>query len=169
MESKDEVEKKGRKPRILSTVILLVVVISVALAGWALIVVSNSGQVPSSDFVTLPNTHLSTQGSKVTLISVSGVVQKGLTVGVQGYLKTTSGTPVTGAKVYMTYYLRGAYRTQVTTTDQNGHFVAYFPMNWTGWLPLTLSYFGDDQHQGLTHIFSVSGEGPYLTSVLGFQ
>jgi hypothetical protein len=31
-------------------------------------------------------------------------------------------------------------------------------MNWTGWLLLTLTYFGDEQHQGLEQQFSVSGE-----------
>jgi hypothetical protein len=159
MESKHEVETRTRKPRIWSVALLLVVVILVALAGLALVTISTSSQVPSSDFVTLPAEQLSTNGDKVAFVSVSDVAQNGLAVGVRGYLMTGSGTPVAGAKVYMTYYLRGAYRTQVGTTNQNGYFEVRFPMNWTGWLPVTLTYFGDAQHQGLTQVFSVSGEG----------
>ena len=160
MESNDAAQSKTRRPRVQSIILLLILVISVVLAGWALVLVSRSSQVPPSDFVTLPATRVSTQGSKVIFVSVSGVSRGNLMVGVEGFLRTPSGTSVTGANVYMTYYLRGSYRTQVATTDQNGHFEALFPMNWTGWLPITLCYFGDDQHQGLTQVFSVSGEGP---------
>jgi hypothetical protein len=103
---------------------------------------------------------LSTQGDKVVFVSISGVTQKSLTVGIEGYLKTTSGTPVAGAKVYMTYYYQGSYRTQVATTDENGHFAAQFPMNWTGSLDTTLTYFGDSQHKGLSQLVSVAGEAP---------
>ncbi|MGO9644138.1 MAG: hypothetical protein ACLPY5_05260, partial [Candidatus Bathyarchaeia archaeon] len=60
--------------------------------------------------------------------------------------------------VYLTYYFEGAYRTQVATTDQNGYFQATFPMNWTGWLPLTVTYFGDSQYRGSTRVVSVAGE-----------
>lgn len=159
MDSKDEAETRSGKLRIQNVVLLIVVVFSAVLAALALVTIGTSSQVPSSDFVTLPAQQLSTKGDKVGFTSVSDIAQNGLAVGVRGYLMTTSGTPVTGAKVYMTYYLRGAYRTQVATTNQNGYFEARFPMNWTGWLPLTLAYFGDDQHQGLTQFFSVSGEG----------
>jgi hypothetical protein len=95
----------------------------------------------------------------VQFVSVSPVPSSSVAVGVKGYLMTSSGQPVSGAQVYLTYYLQGSYRTQVATTDQNGYFQAVFPMNWTGWLPITLTYFGDNQHQGLTQNFSVTGEG----------
>ncbi|HUK50304.1 MAG TPA: hypothetical protein VLV18_04655, partial [Terriglobales bacterium] len=61
-------------------------------------------------------------------------------------------------QVYVHYYLESAYRTQVGTTDSNGYFEIHFPMNWTGWLPLTMTYFGDNQHEGLQQIFSLPGE-----------
>jgi hypothetical protein len=159
MESKDEAGTRSEKPRIQNIVLLLVAVISVVLTAFALVTIGTSSQVPSSDFVAIPTQQLSTTGDKVAFTSVSDIAQNGLAVGVKGYLMAASGTPVTGAKVYITYYLRGAYRTQVATTNQNGYFEAHFPMNWTGWLPLTLTYFGDDQHQGLMQFFSVSGEG----------
>ncbi len=157
MESKHEAER-GRRPNTQTIALLLIVALSIVAAGWIMVTVSTTSQIPPSDFVTLPTTPLSTKGEKVMFVSVSAVGQKGVAVGVKGYLMTASGAPVAGAKVYMTYYLQGAYRTQLATTDQNGYFEAQFPMNWTGWLPLTLTYFGDDQHQGLTKIFSVSGE-----------
>ncbi|OFX17699.1 hypothetical protein A3K71_05880 [archaeon RBG_16_50_20] len=157
MESKHEAER-GRRPNTQTIALLLIVALSIVAAGWIMVTVSTTSQIPPSDFVTLPTTPLSTKGEKVMFVSVSAVGQKGVAVGVKGYLMTASGAPVVGAKVYMTYYLQGAYRTQVATTDQNGYFEAQFPMNWTGWLPLTLTYFGDDQHQGFTHVFSVSGE-----------
>jgi hypothetical protein len=159
MESKDEAGTRSKKARIQAIILFLIVVISVVLAGWTLVAVSNSSQIPSSDFVTLPTVPISTKGDKVVFVSVSEVAQKGLAVGVSGYLMTASGRPVTGAKVYMTYYLQGSYRTQAATTNQNGYFEARFPMNWTGWLSVVLTYFGDDQHQGLAQAFSVSGEG----------
>ena len=160
MESKDEAVQASRKPRVQSIILLVLVVVLAVLAGWAFVVVGNGSQVPSSDFVTLPTAHLSTQGDKVIFVSVSGVTQKSLTVGIEGYLKTASGAPVMGAKVYITYYLQGLYRTQVATTDQNGYFAAQFPMNWTGSLDTTLTYFGDSQHKGLSQLFSVAGETP---------
>jgi hypothetical protein len=120
--------------------------------------VSSRFQIPTSEFVTLPATPFSTTGSKVVFVSISDIGQKGIAAGVQGNLVTVTGTPLAGAKVYLTYYLSGYYRTQIATTDQNGHFEAHFPTNWTGYLPVTLTYFGDDQHQGFTQQFKVAGE-----------
>jgi len=161
MESKGETKQRRGKPRVQSVILLLIVVISIVLAGWALVVVSTGFLIPTGDFVALPQMSLSTHGSKVVFVSVTGVSQQGLADGVKGYLMTSSGAPVGGAKVYMTYYLEGAYRTQVVTTGQNGYFEAHFPMNWTGWLPVALTYFGDGQHQGIAQNASVSGEAPY--------
>jgi len=158
MESKDETRQSRRKPRVQSIIILLIVAISIVLAGWALVVVGTNFQISPGNFVALPHTPLSTQGSKVAFVSVAGVSQNGLAVGVKGYLMTTTGAPVAGAKVYVTYYLEGTYRTQVVTTGQDGYFEAHFPMNWTGWLPVTLTYFGDVQHQGTAQISNISGE-----------
>lgn len=157
MASKDEAERR-RRPSFKAIIMVLIVAMSIAIAGWALVTVGTTSQVPTSDFVTLPTTTLSKKGEGVMFDSIAAVRQKGLAVGVKGYLETFSGKPVVEAKVYATYYLRGAYRTQLATTDQNGYFEMRFPMNWTGWLPLTLTYFGDDQHQGLTQLFSVSEE-----------
>lgn len=150
--------KKGRKLGAQSIVILLIVVLSVVAAGWVMVTVSTMSQLPSSDFVTLPTTPLSSTGGKVKFTSTSAMSKGGVAVGVQGYLMTASGAPVADAKVYMTYYLQGSYRTQVATTDQNGFFQAQFPMNWTGWLPVVLRYFGDAQHQGLAQRLNISGE-----------
>ncbi len=157
MASQHEAEQ-GKRPRIQTMVIILVVIISIVLAGWVLVTISTASQVPSSDFVSLPTTPLSNKGERVMFVRVSAIAQAEVAVGVKGYLQAISGVPIAGATVYMTYYLRGAYRTQAATTDQNGYFEARFPMNWTGWLPVTLTYFGDEQHQGLTQVFSVSGE-----------
>jgi hypothetical protein len=107
----------------------------------------------------LPATPLSKTGEGVTFASVSPIGQNGIAVGVKGFLRTSTGQPVVGAQVYARYYLDGAYRAQVASTDQNGYFEIRFPMNWTGWLALTLIYFGDGQHQGLMTVFSLSGEG----------
>jgi hypothetical protein len=161
MDNKRETVEKTRWPSVQSTILLIVLAISIVVVGWVLVDVSTHSQVPSSDFVTLPITPLSTQGGSVVFASVSGVPQGNLIVGVQGYVRTPTGTPVTGVQVYMTYYLQGSYRTQVATSDQNGHFQALFPMNWTGWLSIKLTYFGDSQHQGLTQSFSIPGEPPY--------
>ena len=158
MASKDDAESRKRF-KTQTIVILLIVVVSIVVAGWALVTVSTTSDVPVSNFVPLPSAQPSTKGDQTKFVSISAIGQRGgVTVGIKGYLQTLSGAPVSGAKVYMTYYLRGAYRTQVATTDQNGYFQARFPMNWTGWLPITLTYFGDDQHQGLVQVFSVSGE-----------
>jgi hypothetical protein len=158
MAGKNVTEPERRRPRVQGALLLLIVVILVVLAGWALVTVGGRSQIPSSDFVKLPTTPLSFKGEKVVFVSVSNIDQNGLAVGVDGYLKTASGAPVSGAMVYMTYYLQGSYRTQVATTDQNGYFEAGFPMNWTGGLPLTLTYFGDDQHQGLAQTFIIPGD-----------
>jgi hypothetical protein len=91
------------------------------------------------------------------MFEVATVAQKGVAVGVRCYLRAVSGVPVAGATVCFTYFLV-KYRTQAATTDQNGYFQVHLPMNWTGWLLLTLTYFGDEQHQGLEQQFSVSGE-----------
>lgn len=157
MASDNEAERR-RRPNVKTILVALIVAISIIAAGWVLATVSTASQVPPSDFVTLPTTPLSKTGEGVFFNSVTAIGQKGVAVGVKGYVQTASGKPVAGAKVYATYYLQGAYRTQVATTDENGHFEMRFPMNWTGWLPLALTYFGDDQHQGLTQVFSLSGE-----------
>lgn len=156
MESVNEEPKKG--PRFQTVILLLILAIAIAATAWVMVTVSTTSQISHTDFVTLPTTPLSKSGNVVVFSSISAIGQKGVAVGVQGDLKTAVGQPVAGVKVYITYYLQGSYRTQVATTDQNGHFEARFPMNWTGWLPVTLTYFGDDQNQGLTKVFSVSGE-----------
>jgi hypothetical protein len=158
MASKDDAEPRKRL-KVQTIILLLILAVSIVIVGWALVMVSTTSDVPTSDFVALPTGQLSTKGDQTKFVSISAIGQRGgVAVGVKGYLQTLSGTPVAGARVYMTYYLRGAYRTQVVTTDQNGYFEARFPMNWTGWLPITLTYFGDDHYQGLTQVFSVSGE-----------
>jgi len=136
----------------------LIIVVLVVLSAFALVTVSRTFQIRPSDFVTLPATPVSRSGQVVTLDSVSAIVENNLAVGVQGYLETSSGQPVGGANVYVEYYLEGSYRTQVGTTDSNGFFQIHFPMNWTGWLPLTIVYFGDTQHQGLEQVFNLPGE-----------
>ena len=141
-----------------SIVLLVIVALVVVASGTALAVVSTTFQIPPSDFVALPSTPRSTSGIVAGFSQVSPIVIRGAAVGVKGYLLTSSGSPVAGASVFMTYYLEGSYRTQVAVTDANGYFEARFPMNWTGWLPLTLAYFGDAQHKGLTQIVSLSGE-----------
>ena len=161
MGSKEVTHHKRRGPRAQSIILLLIIAISVVVAGWVLVVVSTNFAIPPRDFVALPNTPLSTQGSKVFFAPATPIFQSGLAVGVKGRLLTSTGSPVAGAQVYMTYYLEGAYRTQVATTNQDGSFEAQFPMNWTGWLPLTLTYFGDGQHQGIRQVVNVSGEAPY--------
>lgn len=153
----DDAERK-RRVSYSSLILIIVGVVAIVVAGWGLATVSTASQVPSTDFVTIPTQPLSNQGSSVTFVGLSSIMQKGVAVGVQGYLQTTSGAPVAGATVYFTYYLDFNYRTQKVTTDQNGYFQVNFPMNWTGWLPLTVTYFGDAQHQGLKRPFSVAGE-----------
>ena len=152
-------EVGGRRPlNAKSMSMLVVVLVTVLVSGWALVTVSHAFEIPPSDFVTFPSTPLSRTGTVTVFTSVVPIVQNGVTVGVEGYLQTTSGQPVAGAQVYAQYYLQNAYRNQVGTTDSNGYFEIHFPMNWTGWLPLTLTYFGDSQHEGLQQLFSLPGE-----------
>lgn len=157
MASNDEAEQRKR-PSVKGLVALLIVVFLVVLSAWTLMTVSTTFQIPPSDFVQLPTSPLSNTGQGVMFVSASAITQKGVAVGVKGYLETMSGQPVVGAKVYAGYYLEGVYRTQTAATDENGYFEIHFPMNWTGWLPLTLTYFGDGQHQGLKVVYSMSGE-----------
>jgi len=150
--------KRQRRISYRSLILIMVVAVSIIVAGWALVTVSTASQVPSTDFVALPHQSLSNKGENVVLFGVSAIMKKGVAVGVMGYLRTSSGSPIADAALYLTYYLDFSYRTQAVSTDQNGYFQVYFPMNWTGWLPLTLTYFGDAQHQGLQRTLSVSGE-----------
>jgi len=151
-----------RKPLSIKTVLIVVIVVlSVIATGYAMVTVSGTFEafeMRPSVFITLPATPVSKTGEVVVFDSVATATQGNLAVGVQGYLETASGQPVSGANVYAQYYFEGAYRTQVATTDQNGYFEIQFPMNWTGWLQLTMIYFGDGQHQGLRQIFSLQGE-----------
>lgn len=123
-----------------------------------MVTVSDTFEIRSSDFVTLPTTPISKTGQIVAFQDVSTIMENNLAVGVQGYLETSSGQPVVGASVYVQYYFEENYRNQVGVTDSNGFFQIHFPMNWTGWLPLTITYFGDNQHQGLQQIVSLPGE-----------
>ena len=141
-----------------SVILLVVLALAVLASGWVLVVVSTSFQAPPSDFTTIPSTPISRSGVPVSFSQVSNIASKGVTTGVRGYLLASSGDPLAGATVYVTYYFQGSYRTQATVTDSNGYFEFHFHMNWTGWLPITLSYLGDAQHKGLTQDFSVSGE-----------
>jgi flagellar basal body-associated protein FliL len=156
-------DEAGKKKTVsMKTVLIAVIVaLSVIASAYAMVTVSrtfDAFEMRPSDFVTLPATPVSKTGEDVVLDSVATTTQGNLAVGVQGYLETTSGQPVSGANVYAQYYFEGAYRTQVATTDQNGYFEIHFPMNWTGWLQLTITYFGDGQHQGLQQAFSLQGE-----------
>lgn len=157
MANENEAESR-RRFGVKGILTVLIVVLAVALSAWGLATVSKTSQIPPSSFVTLPTTPLSKNGTSVTFDSISAIGEKGVAVGEKGYLRTSSGQPVAGAQVYAQYYLQGEYRTQVATTDQNGYFEMYFPMNWTGWLTVTTIYFGDNQHQGLRIVSSVSGE-----------
>jgi len=144
-----------------TVLIAIIVILSVIATGYAMVTVSGTFEafeMRPSVFITLPATPVSKTGEVVVFDSVATATQGNLAVGVQGYLETASGQPVSGANVYAQYYFEGAYRTQVATTDQNGYFEIQFPMNWTGWLQLTMIYFGDGQHQGLRQIFSLQGE-----------
>jgi len=136
----------------------LVVVVLVVLSAFALVTVTRTFEIRPSDFVTMPATPVSKTGTVVLLTSVSPIVENNLAVGVQGYLTTALGQPVVGASVYVQYYLEGSFRTQVGITDSNGFFQVHFPINWTGWLPLTIVYFGDTQHQGVQQLVSLPGE-----------
>ena len=136
---------------------LVAVVLVIILTGWALVTVSST-LPPPSDFIVVPNTPLMKSGVAVSFADISPLVTNGVANGISAYLLTTSGAPVSGATVYMTYYFQGAYRTEQATTDQTGYFAEHFPMNWTGSLPLTLTYFGDSQYKGIKQLVSVVGE-----------
>ena len=153
----NEAERR-RRPSVRTAIAVLVILVTVILTGWILFTVGNATQIRSSAFVVMPNTPLSKTGQGVSFTSVTAVGQKGVAIGVKGFLKTLAGLPVPGAKVYAHYYLQGEYRTQLAITDQNGYFEIIFPMNWTGWLTLTLTYFGDSQYQGLSVVLSLTGE-----------
>jgi hypothetical protein len=157
MSSNGEANRR-RRFSLKTVLIAIIVIVAVVTSAWALLTVSTTSQLLPSDFVTMPTTLLSRNGTSVVFVSVGAISEKGVAVGVKGYLETGSGQPVVGAKVYARYYLNGDYRTQVATTDQNGYFQINFPMNWTGWLPVTLTYFGDSQHQGQAAVYSLAGE-----------
>ncbi len=157
MASNDEAERR-RRPSINVTILALLLIVTVILTAWVLVTVSKTNEISTSNFVTPPTTPLSKTGQSAKFVSISGIAQKGVFVGVKGFLQNSTGQPISGAQVYVQYYLRGQYRTQLTNTGQNGYFEINFPMNWTGWLPVTLTYFGDSQYQGLKAVFSVSGE-----------
>ena len=149
----------GKRRVTKQTILLgLIAVILVVLSAFAVVTVSRTFQIRPSDFVTMPTTPISKTGAVVFLGSVSPIIENNLAVGVQGYLTTASGEPVAGASMYVQYYLEGQFRTQLGITDSNGFFQIHFPMNWTGWLPLTMVYFGDSQHQGLQQLVSLPGE-----------
>jgi uncharacterized membrane-anchored protein len=143
---------------------LIAVVIVIIITGWALVTVSST-LPPPSDFVALPSTPLAKSGLAVTFANISPVMVNGVANGISGYLLTASGTPVSGATVYITYYFQGAYRTERAATDQTGYFAEHFPMNWTGSLPLTLIYFGDTQHKGIQQVISLAGENLAMSMI----
>lgn len=152
-----EAEQK-RRLSIRTALILVIILLAAIASGYALVTVSRTFQIRPSNFVTMPAENVSKTGEVVILTSVAPITQGSVAMGVKGYLVTPSGQPVARASVYVQYYLQGAYRTQVGTTDQNGYFEIDFPMNWTGWLPLTMIYFGDAQHQGVRQVVSLAGE-----------
>ncbi|HXZ90941.1 MAG TPA: hypothetical protein VEG61_07755 [Candidatus Dormibacteraeota bacterium] len=136
----------------------LVVVVLIVFSAFALVTVTRTFELRPSDFVTIPTAPVSKTGMVVLLTSVSPIFENNLAVGVQGYLTTTLSQPVAGASVYVQYYLQGSFRTQVGITDSNGFFQIHFPINWTGYLPLTIVYFGDTEHQGVQQLVSLPGE-----------
>jgi len=152
----EEQSNTKRKVRV-QPLALIAVVLVIIITGWALVTVSST-LPPPSDFVVLPSTPLIKSGIAVTFSNVTPVMVNGVANGISGYLLTDSGTPMSGATVYITYYFQNAYRTERATTDQTGYFSEHFPMNWTGSLPLTLIYFGDSQHRGFQQIVSLAGE-----------
>jgi len=136
----------------------LVLVVVVVVTAYSMVTVARTFEIRPSNFVTLPSTPVSKSGEVVTLVSVSPIIENNLADGVQGYLQTPGGQPVAGANVYVQYYLEGSYRTQIGVTDSTGFFQIHFPMNWTGFLLLSIVYFGDSQHQGLQQLVSLPGE-----------
>lgn len=159
-------QKSDARRRVgLQPLALVAVIVVIIITGWALVTVSST-LPPPSDFVILPNTPMSKSGLAVTFSNVSPIMTNGVASGVSGYLLTASGNPVSGVTVYMSYYFQGSYRTESATTDQNGYFMEHFPMNWTGSLPMTLVYFGDNQHKGVQQVVSVPGENLAMSMFL---
>jgi len=154
----DAAEAGKRRANKQTIFLWFIVVVLIVLTAVAMVAVSRTFELRPTDFVTMPTTPVSKTGTVVVLSSVSTITENNLAVGVQGYLMTSSGQPVAGASVYVRYYLEGSYRTQVGTTDSNGFFQIHFPINWTGWLPMTITYFGDTQHQGVQQLFTLPGE-----------
>lgn len=152
-----EQQADARRKVGLQSVAIVAVIVVIVITGWALVTVSST-LPPPSDFVVLPDTPMSKSGLAVTFSNVSPIMANGVASGVSGYLLTASGNPVSGASVYMSYYFQGSYRTERATTDQTGYFMEHFPMNWTGSLPMTLVYFGDNQYKGVQQVVSVPGE-----------
>ena len=156
VESSQPIAKHGRM-NLQSLGLMGVALLAILLTGLVLVTVSST-LPPPSDFVSLPDTPMSKSGLGVTFTNISPLIMNGVAVGVSGNLVAGSGNPVAGATVYMTYYFQGSYRTEMATTDQNGYFSEHFPMNWTGSLPLTLTYFGDNQYRGIRQVVTVEGE-----------
>jgi len=161
------IEKQSNAKRSvgMQSLVLVAVVLLIIITAWSLVTVSST-LPPPSDFVVLPNTPLTKSGVAVGFANISTLMVNGVANGISGYLLTASGTPVSGATVYMTYYFQGSYRTESATTDQTGYFAEHFPMNWTGSLPLTLVYFGDSQYKGIQQVVSVAGENLALSILL---
>lgn len=171
---------RTRKPRLQAILLGFLLVFLVVNSGLVISITAGANDIPTFDFVSLPTTSSSSKGIATMFANVATVYHAGVARGIKGYLKTASGTPVAGARVYTTYldefaheitrnradsyevdttyFYEFAYRTQATTTTQNGFFEVLFPMNWTGRLPLTLIYFGGTEHQGLKQVFSLRGE-----------
>ena len=159
-----EKQSNAKRSMGMQSLALIAVVLVIIITAWSLVTVGST-LPPPSDFVVLPNTPLIKSGVAVGFANVSPLMVNGVANGISGDLLTASGTPVSGATVYMTYYFQGSYRTQSATTDQTGYFAEHFPMNWTGSLPLTLSYFGDSQYRGIQQVVSLAGEN-LATSIL---
>jgi len=141
-----------------SIMLVIIIALAVASTAWILVSVSTAFQTPPSVFVTLPTESPSKSGIVAVFSNVSTIMKQNRAVGVKGYLVVGSGSPVARAKVYVTYYFQGSYRTQTSDTDDKGYFEIQFPMNWTGWLPITLRYFGDAERRGLVQATSIYGE-----------
>lgn len=160
-----EQQSSAKRSASVQSLALVAVVLVIIMTGWALVTVSST-LPPPSDFVVLPSTPLIKTGVAVSFANISPLVTNGVANGISAYLLTASGAPVSGATVYITYYFQGSYRTERTTTDQTGYFAEHFPMNWTGSLPLTLTYFGDSQNKGIHQVVSVAGENLAMSMFL---
>ena len=145
---------------------MIILGLAVAAAGITLVAVSNAFQTPPSNFVTLPTDPISKSGMVAAFSDVSTITQQNRAVGVRGYLLAGSGSPVAGAKIYATYYFQGSYRTQMGTTSDKGYFEIIFPLNWTGWLPVTFTYFGDSDRRGLVQVATLPGENLMVKTIV---